>query len=176
MTVEGAAILIAVAASIATAANIICAAVIAKAIRGSNLVISVDSPFGESTHKKPGACAGVDSACSSDDCPTGKTAPSASDEPDTWSNIVSVKPRWKSLAHSCSNLADGNGLTVREQDVCLLLARGYSQQGIADTLCISPSTVKSHCYSIYRKLGIHSQQKLIELVELTDDELGRAAR
>ena len=36
---------------------------------------------------------------------------------------------------------------------------------IQNKLTISPHTVKSHIYSIYRKLDIHSQQKLMDFVE-----------
>lgn len=35
----------------------------------------------------------------------------------------------------------------------------------SEELTISPHTVKSHIYNIYRKLDIHSQQKLMSFVE-----------
>ena len=37
---------------------------------------------------------------------------------------------------------------------------------------ISPSTVKSHTYRIYRKLGVHSRQELIDEVEAAQDTEG----
>ena len=65
----------------------------------------------------------------------------------------------------CSNLATEYQLTSREGEVLLCLAKGYNCQSIADQLCVSISTVKSHSYRIYRKMNIHSQQEIISLVE-----------
>ena len=56
-------------------------------------------------------------------------------------------------------------LSLREAEVTALLARGYSVQRVADALFISTHTVQSHMKSIYRKLGVHKKQELIELVE-----------
>lgn len=56
-------------------------------------------------------------------------------------------------------------LTGRESDVLLLLARGYSQRGIAGRLDVSDNTVRTHLRNLYRKLQIHSRQEAIELVE-----------
>ena len=63
---------------------------------------------------------------------------------------------------------DKFGLTSREVDVVQYLARGRNAQAIADKLCLSPATVKSHMYRIYAKLDVHSQQELIELIEGLD--------
>lgn len=49
--------------------------------------------------------------------------------------------------------------------VLLLLAKGYSQRGIAGKLDVSDSTVRTHMRSLYRKLQIRSRQDAIELVE-----------
>lgn len=59
-------------------------------------------------------------------------------------------------------------LTPREAEVFSLLARGRTADIIADKLFVSPATVKSHIYHIYRKLGINSQQHLMSVVEKTD--------
>lgn len=56
-------------------------------------------------------------------------------------------------------------LTAREADVLLLLAKGYSQRGIAGKLDVSDNTVRTHMRNLYRKLRIHSRQDAIELVE-----------
>ena len=56
-------------------------------------------------------------------------------------------------------------LTAREADVLLLLAKGYSQRGIAGKLDVSDNTVRTHMRNLYRKLQIHSRQDAIELVE-----------
>lgn len=56
-------------------------------------------------------------------------------------------------------------LTAREADVPLLLAKGYSQRGIADKLDVSDNTVRTHMRNLCRKLRIHSRQDAIEPVE-----------
>ncbi|WP_255467474.1 helix-turn-helix transcriptional regulator [Raoultibacter phocaeensis] len=65
----------------------------------------------------------------------------------------------------CNRLAQTHGLTMREQDVFLMLSRGRDRQYIHDALQISPNTVRTHAYNLYRKLGVHNQQQLIDLVE-----------
>lgn len=57
------------------------------------------------------------------------------------------------------------GLTARQQEVFRMLVRGRNASYIADTFVISISTSKAHIHNIYRKLNIHSQQELINLVE-----------
>ena len=45
-------------------------------------------------------------------------------------------------------------LSAREIDVLMLVARGASNQDVADQLFISKATVKSHLLQIYQKLGV----------------------
>jgi len=45
-------------------------------------------------------------------------------------------------------------LSAREIDVLLLVARGASNQDVAEKLHISTATVKSHLIQIYQKLGV----------------------
>ena len=56
-------------------------------------------------------------------------------------------------------------LSPRETDVFLLLAKGRNRAYIANELSIGDETVKSHIKSLYRKLGVHSQQELIDMVD-----------
>ncbi len=66
-------------------------------------------------------------------------------------------------------LADRYGLTVREAEVFHLLAQGLNRPAIARELVISDNTVRTHMRSIYRKLDIHAQQELIDLVREGDE-------
>ncbi len=59
-------------------------------------------------------------------------------------------------------------LTARQQEVFRMLVRGRNASYIAETFVISISTSKAHIHNIYRKLNIHSQQELINLVEEAD--------
>lgn len=65
------------------------------------------------------------------------------------------------------------GLSPREVDVCSLLGRGRNRQFVADELGISLETAKTHATNVYRKLGIHSQQELLDVIETTCDTLAR---
>jgi DNA-binding NarL/FixJ family response regulator len=57
------------------------------------------------------------------------------------------------------------GLTPRESEVALHLARGASNREVARRLHVSPSTVRTHVEHIFEKLGIHSRKALaLELV------------
>lgn len=54
------------------------------------------------------------------------------------------------------------GLSERENEIALLLLKGYPYRLIAEQLFISESTVKTHVQSVYGKLGIHSRTELIQ--------------
>ena len=46
----------------------------------------------------------------------------------------------------------------------VLLAKGRGTAYIQDKLYISPHTVKSHTYKIYRKLGVSGKQEALDIV------------
>ncbi|MEC4184152.1 helix-turn-helix transcriptional regulator [Adlercreutzia sp. R21] len=73
-----------------------------------------------------------------------------------------------------SQLATEHFLTERETDVLGLLAQGYSSKKIQQTLTIAQGTVNSHVRNIYQKLGVHSRDELIELIEDFDPAAGRS--
>ncbi|NTU89659.1 MAG: helix-turn-helix transcriptional regulator, partial [Actinobacteria bacterium] len=76
--------------------------------------------------------------------------------------IEDKQGHWKT---KCDLIAQEIDLSARQREVFFLLAKGRNAKHIQDTLYISSSTVKSHVYSIYRKMDVHSQQELIDKVE-----------
>ena len=62
-------------------------------------------------------------------------------------------------------LGERCGLTPREREVAAYVFRGYSAKRIAEIDCVSLNTVQTHTRNVYRKLGVHSRQDLIDLVE-----------
>ena len=75
-----------------------------------------------------------------------------------------------SWADDCQEIANKYNLTKQETNIFIMLARGRNLKYIAEDLCISGHTVKTHIYHIYRKLNIHTQQELIDLVESGDKD------
>ena len=57
-------------------------------------------------------------------------------------------------------------LSVREREVLLLLAEGQRYKQIADRLCISMDTVKSHASRIYRKTEASGRTDLLYRIRL----------
>ena len=49
------------------------------------------------------------------------------------------------------------GLTSREVDVLVAIKQGRSNEMIAEELCISPHTVKTHVYRIFKKIKVSSR-------------------
>ncbi len=50
-----------------------------------------------------------------------------------------------------------SGLTPREIDVLLEMARGKSNEVIGEILCITKYTVKAHLTHIYKKFGVKNR-------------------
>lgn len=60
---------------------------------------------------------------------------------------------------------DAFDLSERETEVALLIAQGRSKSYIAEALCLSENTVRTHAKNVYTKLDVHSKQELIDLVQ-----------
>ncbi len=75
-----------------------------------------------------------------------------------------------SLASRCEQAVARYALTAREADVMTLLAHGNTATRIQEELGISYNTVKYHVKNVYAKMGVHSQQELIDL--LCEKEVG----
>lgn len=63
---------------------------------------------------------------------------------------------------SCKAIVEAHDLSPRESEVLELLARGRDAAHIQATLYISRGTANTHISHIYRKLGVHSHQELLD--------------
>lgn len=87
--------------------------------------------------------------------------------------IEGVEPAVEAVAKSpeqefeerCREVADRFGLSPRELEVFMMLARGRDRAYIQERLVVSRNTVKAHVKHVYAKLDIHTHQELIDLVE-----------
>lgn len=75
------------------------------------------------------------------------------------------------LSGAIDFMATDAGVTQREREVMQLLVEGKSRSEICEALTISPDTVKTHVRGVYRKIGVHSQQELIDKVRSERDRL-----
>jgi DNA-binding CsgD family transcriptional regulator len=80
-------------------------------------------------------------------------------------NIDEVLLRPEPVVGSLESIIKRYGLSAREADVFRLLARGRNRTNISKTLFISDNTTRTHMRNIYRKLGVHSQQVLLDLLD-----------
>ncbi|NTU90207.1 MAG: hypothetical protein HGA54_09990, partial [Actinobacteria bacterium] len=65
----------------------------------------------------------------------------------------------------CEKVATQYLLSKRETEVLYLLAKGRNASYIKDALFISEGTAKTHIWRIYKKLNVHTQQDLIEIID-----------
>lgn len=73
-----------------------------------------------------------------------------------------VLPRFR---RTCQQLAATHGLSERETEVFMLLAKGRNCARICERLVIAEPTAKTHIKNVYRKMGVHSQQELLDAIE-----------
>lgn len=69
------------------------------------------------------------------------------------------------LPYTCHLIAVEYDLTRREEEILQLLVRGRTAARIAETLCITTATTRTHLRNIYAKLGVHSQQDILDMFE-----------
>ncbi|MFH2114559.1 MAG: LuxR C-terminal-related transcriptional regulator, partial [Spirochaetota bacterium] len=62
------------------------------------------------------------------------------------------------------DIFSGSGLTKREQEIIRLLLKGKTNPQIADELCISLATVKTHLFKAFRKLGVDNRHEVFSLL------------
>lgn len=132
------------------------------------------------TSGKTGAIVGTDSEAGTDAVHTGANARCSNDTPlypdgtDRRSEVVATEPAPNPANESAieanleariAALAAEHRLTPRETEVFALLSQGRSIPYIRDELIISRETAATHAKHIYAKLGVHSRQELIDLVQ-----------
>ena len=76
----------------------------------------------------------------------------------------------------CRAIAEQYDLSPREAEVFTCLAKGRNAEYIQQKLFISSNTAKTHITHIYRKMGINSQQRLIDLVDREEQPPAREER
>jgi DNA-binding CsgD family transcriptional regulator len=79
-------------------------------------------------------------------------------------SVISTKGSGNFMKH-CRIVSEHFGLSERESEVLIYFAKGRNSAYIQNELCLSKNTVNSHRKHIYTKLGIHSNQDLINMVQ-----------
>lgn len=69
---------------------------------------------------------------------------------------------WK---RKIQDIAEEKNLSPRQIEVMELLAKGRNTKYVAEAFVISFTTAKTHIYNLYQKLGVHTRQELIDMVE-----------
>lgn len=82
-------------------------------------------------------------------------------------NIASDKYQ-RRFQEKCRKTIEKYGLSEREGEVMILLAKGRNLPYIQEHLHLSKSTVSTHRQHIHQKLGVHTQQELIDTIESND--------
>jgi DNA-binding CsgD family transcriptional regulator len=82
-------------------------------------------------------------------------------EEELWQLAADVRARLTNVVGDPDS-PEVSGLTERQNEIVRRLLDGQRVQGIARDLCLSPSTVRNHLSAAYQKLGVSSQNELIE--------------
>lgn len=99
------------------------------------------------------------------DKPTVSSAPNAIPEGSIPAAQESPEQKAGRFKRKCAAVADTFLLSRKETEVLFLLAKGRNSAAIQEALYISAGTANTHMRHIYRKLDVHSQHELIDLVE-----------
>ncbi len=81
-------------------------------------------------------------------------------------HALDVMPRRvrRPFQERCHALAQRSGLSEREFEIMMFFAKGRDAAYIQQELVLTHSTVSTHRQHIYAKLGVHSQQELLDLL------------
>ncbi len=80
------------------------------------------------------------------------------------SGTLTVLDEEERTARACAWVAQRYGLTRREEEVLVLMMRGYTLARIGEELYVADSTMKTHSRHIYRKVGVGNRNELQEFV------------
>ncbi|MBN1139442.1 MAG: response regulator transcription factor [Anaerolineae bacterium] len=72
---------------------------------------------------------------------------------------------YRALAEAMRTEGAESTLSERELDILRLAKRGLPNPQVAQSLHISPGTVRNHLSAIYRKLGVHSRHEALQAAE-----------
>jgi len=72
---------------------------------------------------------------------------------------------YEALAQATRAESTESSLSEREVEILRLAKRGLPNPQIAQALHISPGTVRNHLSTIYRKLGVHSRHKALQVAK-----------
>ncbi|HVH52951.1 MAG TPA: response regulator transcription factor [Actinomycetota bacterium] len=76
-------------------------------------------------------------------------------------HAVLDRSAWNAPAEQGHSGAEQFGLTAREMDVLRLLGKGYRNREIAESLGLSPTTVKTHIARIFKRLEVSDRTEAV---------------
>ena len=79
----------------------------------------------------------------------------------------------RAFQEKCQVVTREFGLTEREAEVMVLLAKGRTRARIQEELYLSSGTVATHARHIYQKVGAHGKQELLDVIESTGERSAR---
>jgi PAS domain S-box-containing protein len=80
-------------------------------------------------------------------------------------NALDIKPMLINSLLPDSTFFKERHVSPREEEVILLLMKGYRPKEIADALFISEGTVKDHLTSVYQKMGVSTRNEFFNLMK-----------
>ena len=80
--------------------------------------------------------------------------------------LTATPPSKDEIGEICAEVAEEFGLSAREREILLLIARGYTTNSMASKLVISPYTVNTHIRHIYDKMQIHKRSELLNYLNM----------
>lgn len=75
------------------------------------------------------------------------------------------EPYRRRFQDRCTEVAAEYGLSPKETEVMILFAKGRSSTRIQEELFLSRGTVTTHLRHIYQKMGVHSKQDFLDVIE-----------